>query len=91
MVASGVLGRLRAAGDTPGAGAAASEHMFLVGTAGPGRCPQSPGVSDLGGIGAGVLAMQHEGHPGFLHFLLEEMLLGNPDHLCQLPEEDEGF
>lgn len=49
------------------------------------------GVSYLGRIRAGVLAVQHERDPGFFHFLLEEVLLGNPDHLRQLPKQDEGF
>lgn len=41
--------------------------------------------------GAGVLAVQHEGDPASLHLPFEEMLLGNPNHLRQLPEEGEGL
>ena len=52
---------------------------------------RAEGVSHLGCIRAGVLAVQQERDPGFFHFLLEEVLLGNPDHLRQPPEQDEGF
>lgn len=49
------------------------------------------GVCYLSCTGAGVLAVQHEGDPASLHLPFEEMLLGNPNHLRQLPEEGEGL
>lgn len=45
----------------------------------------------LGHAGARVLAVQQEGDPASLHLPFEEMLLGNPNHLCKLPKESEGL
>lgn len=74
-----------------GSQAAGPENTFLLGTAGPRLWNAEPRVPYLGCVGAGVLAVQHERDPGSLHLPLEEVLLGNPDHLGQLAEQEEGF
>lgn len=87
--------RVRNGADQEGRGEGLSPQTRLrspLGTRGPHTLGhKEEGASHLGCLGAGVLAVQHEGNPGFFHFLLEEVFLGDPDQLCQLPKQDEGF
>ena len=91
-------GRMGKGGRTWGGGGAyrwlsqwTQKTFSLLGRAAPTLGPKARGAPHLGCVGAGVLAVQQEGDPGSPHFLLEQVLLGDPDHLGQRAEEVEGL